>query len=155
LFSGIGAQYSGLSVSHDSLPAGTAALGTQLSLSVDVTNNGEYAHAHDEIVMVFARPTLRQTTGKGSDATRAAATVTEAMSVPRQMLLGFTRVSTMPGETVRATVEVATESMRLVGPGGSFELLHGDYELHVGGRAPGYAPSAQVATPLTRTLRVV
>jgi len=38
---------------------------------------------------------------------------------------------------------------------GAYELLHGEYELHVGGRAPGYAPSEAVGEPLRTVLRVV
>ena len=55
------AQYLGLAVSHESLPAGTmaAALATRLTITVDVTNNGEYSLPHDEVVMVFAKPSLR------------------------------------------------------------------------------------------------
>ena len=77
------------------------------------------------------------------------------------MLVGFTRITTKPGGTTTATVEVAAHSLRLVGADGQFGLLHGDYELHVGGRAPGYVPSSdddqmmQVEAPLTRTLRVI
>ena len=41
--------------------------------------------------MVFAKPTLRDE-------------ATADMAVPRQMLLGFVRVTTMPGETAQATV---------------------------------------------------
>ena len=52
---------------------------------------GEYAKAHDQVVMVFAKPTLRDE-------------ATADMAVPRQMLLGFVRVTTMPGETAQATV---------------------------------------------------
>jgi hypothetical protein len=78
------------------------------------------------------------------------------LAVPRQMLLGFTRITTAPGGTTTATVEVAADRLRLVGADGQFGLLHGDYELHVGGRAPGYTPdAAQIGAPLTRTLRVV
>ena len=52
-------QYSGIAISHESLPAGTIALETQLTISVDVTNNGEYSLPHDEVVMAFAKPSLR------------------------------------------------------------------------------------------------
>ena len=57
--------------------AGAADLGTELTVAVDVTNNGEYAANHSEVVMLFAKPkALREAS-------------TPAMSVPRQMLLGF------------------------------------------------------------------
>jgi pyrroline-5-carboxylate reductase len=57
--------------------AGAADLSTELTVAVDVTNNGEYAANHSEVVMVFAKPkALREA-------------LTPAMSVPRQMLLGF------------------------------------------------------------------
>ena len=45
------------------------------------------------------------------------------------------------------------KQLRLFGADGQFELLHGGYELHVGGRAPGAAPGG-VEEPLTTMLRV-
>ena len=133
-------SYANLAVSHESLAAGTDALDTEMTITVDVTNRGEYANTHDEVVMVFAKPTLRDE-------------ATADMAVPRQMLLGFARVTTMPGETVQATVTVPAKQLRLFGADGEFELLHGGYELTVGGRAPGAAPG-DVDEPLTRMLRV-
>jgi beta-glucosidase len=144
-------RYERLSVSHESLAAGTGALDTVMTVSVDVTNQGEYVGAPtaDEVVMVYARPQLRDEP-------------TAQMSVPRQVLLGFTRVTTEPGKTVRATVTLRAEKLRLVGATGSYELLHGDYELFVGGRgaptsasAPAAAATAGVGgEPLRATLRV-
>ena len=133
-------SYGQLRVSHESLAAGTDDLETELTISVDVTNHGEYTGAHDEVVMVFAKPSLRDEP-------------TAEMSVPRQMLLGFTRIATAPGATATATVRVPAKRLRLYGRGGEFELLHGGYELHVGGRAPGEV--AGVEPPLTHSLRVV
>ena len=155
------------------------ALETQLTISVDVTNNGEYSLPHDEVVMVFAKPNLRDeptpdmsgvyhsvvcsSTVRPLACFFSVALLTCCLSstVPRQMLLGFTRITTKPGATITATVEVAAHRLRLVGADGQFGLLHGDYELHVGGRAPGYAPASggdgmtQVGAPLTRILRVI
>jgi hypothetical protein len=137
-------QYSGLAVSHESLAARTVSLDSVVSVMVDVTNLGEYSRPADEVVMVFAKPTLRDE-------------VTPAMAVPRQMLLGFTRISTQPGTTVRATIEVKADKFRLLGSDGQYQLLHGEYELFVGGRAPGSenAATADVPEPLRATLRVV
>ena len=132
-------SYGQLRVSHESLAAGTDDLETELTISVDVTNHGEYTGAHDEVVMVFAKPSLRDEP-------------TAEMSVPRQMLLGFARIATAPGATTTATVRVPAKRLRLYGKGGEYELLRGGYELHVGGRAPGEV--AGVEPPLTRSLRV-
>jgi beta-glucosidase len=137
--------YSGLRVSHDTLAAGHGDLGVELLVTVEVTNNGVWVGgAHDEVVLVFARP---------SPSLRAAAT--PAMSVPRQMLLGFAHVSIEPGQTELVTVAVEAAVLRLVGADGQFVLLPGDYELHVGGRAPGPVSEGVVGEPLRRMLRVV
>ena len=77
------------------------------------------------------------------------------MSVPRQMLLGFAHVSIEPGQTELVTVAVEAAVLRLVGADGQFVLLPGDYELHVGGRAPGPVSEGVVGEPLRRMLRVV
>ena len=137
-------RYSDLTVSHESLAAGSSSLDSVVSVTVDVTNQGEYSKTADEVVMVFAEPTLRDE-------------VTPSMSVPRQMLLGFTRISTEPGKTVRVLVEVKADKLRLMGADGQYELLHGEYKLSVGGRAPGLSPAAntEVSEPLRATLRVV
>eukprot|EP01043_Picozoa_sp_COSAG02_P000111 COSAG02_NODE_2_length_75708_cov_87.013953_14_plen_423_part_00 len=137
-------RYSGLTISHDSLAAGVGALDSFMSVTVDVTNQGEYSKASDEVVMIFAKPTLRDE-------------VTPDMSVPRQMLLGFQRISTEPGKTTRATIKVKADKLRLLGADGQYELLHGEYDLFVGGRAPGSVGTAttDVAEPLRTTLRVV
>ena len=52
-----------------------------------------------------------------------------------------------------AQITVPAKQLRLFGADGQFELLHGGYELHVGGRAPGAAPGG-VEAPLTTMLRV-
>lgn len=137
-------RYSGLTVSHETLAAGSDSLESVLSVTVDVTNQGEFSKPADEVVMVFTKPTLRDE-------------ATPSMSVPRQMLLGFTRISTEPGKTVRATIEVKADKLRLLGSDGQYELLHGSYELSVGGRAPGFVPAATAAAsePLRATLRVI
>ena len=139
-------SYSRLRVSHASLAAGERDVGTALTVSVSVANNGEYSGASDEVVMVFAKPTLAQAPSP-------------AMSVPRQMLLGFAKVSTKPGRTVHVTVEVPARNLRLVGPDDmSFGLLAGSYELHVGGCAPGegvgMSATNRLQQPLTATLLV-
>ena len=82
-------SYAGLAVSHATLSAGVEELDleTEVAVRVSVTNNGEFqGGASDEVVMVFARPTLRD----GS---------TPAMSTPKQMLLGFTRVEIPAGSS--------------------------------------------------------
>ena len=83
------------------------------------------------------------------------------MSVPKQMLLGFTKVSVQPGETLSVVVAVPSHRLRLLGQNErSFELLPGRYELHVGGRAPGSSvgmPAPQEGRPqqpLTASLLV-
>ncbi len=96
--------------------------------------------------MAFARPKLEATTPS-------------APSVPRQMLLGFVRVKTLPGQTTSAELRVPAKRLRLVGADGKYELQRGDYELFVGGRAPGSASglpaNLQSATaPLRRMLRI-
>jgi beta-glucosidase len=118
-------SYSNLTVSHTMVAAGAADVDTVLTVSVSVTNNGEYEGSSDEVVMVFAKPTL-------TDAP------TSTMSVPKQILGGFTKVATLPGTTTVVSVEVPMRHLRLVGPDDtSFGLLQGRYELHVGGRSPG------------------
>lgn len=77
------------------------------------------------------------------------------MSTPQQMLLGFTRVEIPAGRTVTVEVAVPASRLRLYGADGGYELLHGEYELHVGGRAPGHAPGNAVGEPLQTSLRVV
>jgi beta-glucosidase len=118
-------SYSNLTVSHTMVAAGAADVDTVLTVSVSVTNNGEYEGSSDEVVMVFAKPTL-------ADAP------TSTMSVPKQILGGFTKVATLPGTTTVVSVEVPMRHLRLVGPDdASFGLLRGHYDLHVGGRSPG------------------
>ena len=74
--------------------------------------------------------------------TQLAETVTSRMAVPRQILLGFSRVSsTMPHRPVDVAVTIRASALRLVGPRGEFGLLRGTYTLHVGGRAPLLGPS--------------
>ena len=71
--------------------------------------------------MVFGRP-------------RLSAPATPSMAVPRQQLLGFTKVWLDPGEMRQVLVEVPVEGMKLVGPrGGHPVLLEGSWELHVTG----------------------
>lgn len=79
------------------------------------------------------------------------------MPVSRQMLLGFTRISTELGKTDRAMVEVKADKLRLLGANGQYELLHGEYQLSVGGRASGLSPAAttEVSESLRATLRVI
>merc|ERR1711939_485969 len=48
------------------------------------------------------------------------------------MLLGFTMVATTAGGEVRAKVVGEAKQLRLVGAHGEFELLRGEYALHVG-----------------------
>ena len=145
--------YSNLEVSHSVLPAGAASVaatnGTIVRISVAVTNNGEYAAGpSEEVVLVFARPQLSQPPTPG-------------MSVPRQMLVGFSKISIQPGKTSSVVIAVPSHRLRLVGHDErSFELLRGRYELYVGGCAPGSSvgmPTAEEGgpqPPLTAALLV-
>ena len=62
--------------------SGIADADMALTVSVNVTNHGEYAGSSDEVVMVFATPSLAEPP-------------TTAMSVPQQVLLGFTKIRTV------------------------------------------------------------
>ncbi len=95
---------------------------TVVTVSVSVTNNGEFAAARcSEVVFVFGRPNL-------------ASNVTPRMSVPQRQLLGFAKVWLRAGETRRVRIEVPVGGMRLVGPGGGRPvLLEGRWELDVVG----------------------
>jgi beta-glucosidase len=118
-------SYSNLTVSHAVVAAGVTDVDTVLTVSVSVTNNGEYEGRSAEVVMVFAKPHL-------DDAP------TPTMSVPRQILVGFNKVEIAAGTTTVVSIEVLARHMRLIGPDDtSFGLLRGNYELHVGGRSPG------------------
>jgi len=136
-------RYSRLAVSHDMLPAGKPNTRTPLTVTVDVTNNGEYdAAPSEEVVMVFARPRL--------------GTLAGAVSPPRQILLGFEKLRVPPGQTVTAKVLVPAKRFRLVNQAGSHELLPGQYDLRVGVQAPagslvGAVPDDE---PLSRLLRI-
>jgi hypothetical protein len=106
------------------LIAGESALETTMSVSVSVTNNGEYASGNSaEVVMVYATPKID-------------GIATSEMSIPRQILLGFTKLLISPGATEVAQVKVVARRLQLVGSDGTFELLRGNYTLHVGGRVP-------------------
>ena len=129
-------RYSDLAVSHRSLASGNGALDQVVSVSVRVTNNGEYeAGSSDEVVMAFAVP-------------RLAATV--APSVPRQILLGFSRVTLAPGRTATAHIRVPAKRLRIVGADDAYELQRGSYEIRVGGSGALYG----TAEPLREALRV-
>ena len=97
-----------------------------------MTNRGEFSRGpSDEVVLAFARPT------------RLEANVTHDMAVPRQVLLGFTRVTIGPGQTRTVRIGLDPRALRLLGPDGRFGLLPGAWEIAVGGRAPG--PSVATA----------
>ena len=115
--------YSGLIISHKTLEAGKA--NTALQVEVTIWNNGEFPRQSDETVMVFASPLS------------LSRSPTPHMSVPRQMLLGFTKVTTHPGRATRVKLPVAAKHMRLLGHDGEYALLKGEYRLHVGGQPPG------------------
>ena len=71
---------------------------TVVTVSVAVTNNGEFTAApSEEVVTVFALPTLDKEEEREE----------EGMSVPRQVLWGFTKISVPPHTTVN--VEVCVE----------------------------------------------
>ena len=164
--------YAALVVSHAVLLAASDP-SAELSVSVAVTNRGEYAagpssevgmlsnptptppptptpSAHpnrdrdpEQVVMLFARPSRLEAAPP---------------STPRQMLLAFERVEVPPGRTATAALRVPSKRLRLVGADGSFALQRGEYELFVGGRAPGDAlgtPRGSAGEPLRRVLRVV
>jgi beta-glucosidase len=114
-----------LAVSHTTIAAGLADVATVLTVAVSVRNNGEYGRPSDEVVMVYAQPFL-------------ADSAAPSMSVPRQILLGFSKVTVASGSTVRVEVAVPAAHLRMVGPDDvAFELLRGRYLLHVGSRSPG------------------
>ncbi len=140
--------YARLSLARPTLAAGRSAhaLDQRLALSVLVTNHGEYQHgAADEVVQVYARPRLARE---------------RAPWAPRQMLLGFTRVSLAPGTTREVELNLPATALALLGADGrTLALLEGEYEVHVGGRAPGDAlglpADGAVPPPLRQMLRVV
>lgn len=116
--------YSNLRLSQQTLLAGeTADIDAKITVAVTVTNRGEFSGSSEEVVMVFATPKLRYL-------------ATQNMSVPRQIMLGFSRIATTPNHAVEAAVVIYARDLRLVGQGGEFGLLSGDYTVSVGGRAP-------------------
>ena len=90
--------YTNATLSHTSLSAGLIDINTVVTVSVAVTNNGEFAAApSEEVVTVFALPTLKkEEKEKGKEE--------EGMSVPRQVLWGFTKASIPPHATVNVEV---------------------------------------------------
>eukprot|EP01050_Picozoa_sp_SAG11_P027434 SAG11_NODE_6948_length_1221_cov_1.385027_1_plen_309_part_10 len=138
--------YSNLRLSQQTLAAGESAdVDTKITAAVTVTNRGEFAGPSDEVAMVFAAPQLRDP-------------ATPNMSVPRQILLGFSRLTTTPHLAVEAAVAFHVRALRLAGPRGEFGLLSGDYTVSVGGRPPlGHGEDAAakgVDAPLTAVLRI-
>ena len=91
--------------------------------------------------MVFATPEL-------SDEPTA------FMSVPLQMLVGFTKVSILPGESVNVSITVPAKQLRLLGPDRKFSLVRGDYTLHVGGNGPGPTTALGSSEPLRTVLHI-
>ena len=79
------------------------------------------------------------------------------VSVPRQILLGFTRVTIPPGGSITARIRAPAKRLRLLDFAGKHQLLQGDYELRVGGRPPGASRELYPlgdGEPLRRVLRV-
>jgi len=144
-------RYSSLQVSHSELAAGQEDLEAMIEVQVAVSNQGEYtAGASEEVVMVYATPDRT-----GEDAP-------QGLAVPRQMLLGFTKVAVPPNGSVQARISVPGRRLRLVGKGGELGLIPGRFTLHVGGRVPGAASASPAHAapggteePLTAPLRVV
>ena len=93
--------FSKLTVSAQKLAAGEADVEADLMVSVSVRNNGEFGSESAQVVMVFATPEL-------SDEPTA------FMSVPRQMLVGFTKVKIMPGEFVKVSIAMPAKQLRLL-----------------------------------------
>lgn len=94
-----------------------------VTVCVEVTNDKDAAHATEEVVQVYAAP---------------AATIKGA-SLPKQVLLGFTRTAKLqPGDSETVCVPVDLADLRLMGEGEkSFTLLRGHYTISVGGSSPG------------------
>ena len=130
-----------MAVSSRVLRAGVGDLQQTLTVSVSVTNRGEFAGVSAEVIMVFAVPRLSKKIGEA-----------QSVSLPRQTLVGFTKIRIAAGATTTVDVEVPVRRLRLVGPDGQYELLQGKYELHIGGRAPGIRP--EVNKPLVSVLTI-
>jgi beta-glucosidase len=155
--------YSDLALSHAVLRAGAADVEAVLTVSVTVYNRGEYAFPSDEAVLVFAVPHVDETpttpttpVEPGPVETSPSKSEAPTMAVPRQLLVGFRKVSTMPGGSTRVDVRVPARRLRLVGADGeAFGLLRGRYELRVGSRAGGQGVGVvMVGEPLTASLVV-
>ena len=101
--------YTNATLSHTSLSAGLIDINTVVTVFVAVTNNGEFTAApSEEVVTVFALPTLDKEEGteeeKKEEEQEEEGKEEEGMSVPRQVLWGFTKVSIPPHTTVNVKV---------------------------------------------------
>ena len=92
---GYGLSYTTFEMGAPALSAASAALGSGVSVSVDVTNTGE--RAGDEVVQVYLRDDLASVTRRVKE------------------LKGFQRVSLEPGETKTVTIDIAPHAFSFFG----------------------------------------
>jgi beta-glucosidase len=109
-------SYSGLEVTA----------GKEVKVSFHVTNTGP--RAGEEVAQVYA--SLPPSAGE-----------------PPRRLVGWERIPLAPGETKAVTLEINPQFLSIFNvDGGRWELVPGDYAIHVGGSAR--------STPLTETVRI-
>ena len=108
---------------HPSYPihSGNVSLEESITVSVAVTNNGEYkTYSSDHVVMVFAQvlpsnPSTQQ-----------------LASLPTRQLVGFQRVA-LPVNLVQVvSVKFSASRLRLVDDQGRYQILKGKYKLWIG-----------------------
>ena len=96
-----------------------SASSSSITATVRVANHGEFSKAHAFVVIVYVQRI-------DLDAVN-----TDAMSIPKQMMVGFEKVWLQPGEERDVDVQIALRHLRLVGADGTFALQPGRYTIGV------------------------
>lgn len=92
-----------------------------ITASVRILNRGEFAKPHMHTVVIFAH-NIELTIDRNANV---------AASVPKQLMVGFTKVWIKPREVVTINVDIPLRNLRLY-IGRSFEVMRGSYVLSAG-----------------------
>ena len=132
---GFGLSYTKFSYSNLIAPK-EAAAGSELKLSVEVTNVGKVAG--EEVVQLY----LKNASGGGN--------------APIRSLEGFERIALQPGERKQVGFTLTAHQMSSVGADDKRTVTPGEYEISVGGEQPGFegALNASTTGALTKSVRL-